>query len=52
MSDEFDEKVTTYFQKSLPLLSSIFFMLLAFIPLNFNLFYNVRPDFGLMCILK
>jgi rod shape-determining protein MreD len=50
MSDEFDEKVTTYFQKSLPILSSIFFMLLAFVPLDFNLFYNVRPDFGLMCI--
>ena len=50
MSEDFDEKVVTHFQKSLPLLTSIVFLVLAYLPLNFGIFYNVRPDFGLMCI--
>ena len=50
MSEDFDEKVVTHFQKSLSVLTSIAFLLMAYLPLNFNFFYNVRPDFGLMCI--
>lgn len=50
MSEDFDEKVVTLFQRFLPLITSIAFLLLAYLPLNFGLFYNVRPDFGLMCI--
>lgn len=50
MSEDFDEKVVNYFQKSLPLVTSIAFLLLAYVPVNFSFFYNVRPDFGLMCI--
>lgn len=50
MSEDFDEKVVTHFQKSLPIITSVFLLLLAYLPLNFNFFYNVRPDFGLMCI--
>ena len=50
MSEDFDEKVATHFQRSLPVLTSLLFMLLAFVPFNFRIFYNVRPDFGLMCI--
>ena len=50
MSEDFDEKVVTHFQKSLPLLTSIIFLLMAYLPLNFGFLYNVRPDFGLMCI--
>lgn len=50
MSDNFDEKVITHFQRLLPLVTSIAFLLLAYVPVNFSFFYNVRPDFGLMCI--
>ena len=50
MSDNFDEKVITHFQRLLPLVTSIVFLLLAYVPVNFGFFYNVRPDFGLMCI--
>ena len=50
MSEDFDEKVATLFQRLLPLVTSIAFLLLAYVPINFGLFYNVRPDFGLMCI--
>ena len=48
MSDNFDEKVITHFQRLLPLVTSIVFLLLAYVPVNFGFFYNVRPDFGLM----
>ena len=50
MSEDFDEKVVTHFQKSLPLITSIVFLFMAYLPLNFGFLYNVRPDFGLMCI--
>lgn len=50
MSEDFDEKVVTHFQKSLPIITSIAFLLLAYVPLNFDIFYNIRPDFGMMCI--
>ena len=50
MSEDFDEKVVTHFQKSLPIITSITFLLLAYVPLNFDIFYNIRPDFGMMCI--
>ena len=50
MSDDFDERVITHFQRFLPLVTSIAFLLLAYVPINFSLFYNIRPDFGLMCI--
>ena len=50
MSEDFDEKVVSHFQKSLPVVTSIALSLLAYLPLNFDFFYNVRPDFGLLCI--
>ena len=50
MSEDFDEKVISHFQKSLPIIISVVLSLLAYVPLNFDFFYNVRPDFGLMCI--
>ena len=50
MSEDFDEKVITHFQKSLPIIMSVVLLLLAYLPLNIDFFYNVRPDFGLMCI--
>ena len=50
MSEDFDEKVVTHFQKSLPIMTSVVLLLLAYLPLKIDFFYNVRPDFGLMCI--
>ena len=50
MSEEFDENVVSLFQRMLPLLSSVFFLLLKYLPVNMVVFGNVRPDFGLVCI--
>ncbi len=50
MDDNFNENVVPFFQKSLPLISSVIIMLLAYLPVNFALFNNIRPDFGMMCI--
>lgn len=47
---DFEENVVPLFQKSLPLVSSMVFLLLTFAPLNIVVFNNVRPDLGLVCI--
>ncbi len=50
MSDDFDEKVVTLFQRLLPFVTSVLFMLLSYIPINVSIFNNIRPDLGLACI--
>lgn len=50
MSDDFDEKVVTLFQRLLPFMTSVLFMLLSYIPINVSIFNNIRPDLGLACI--
>jgi len=50
MSDDFDEKVVTLFQRLLPFMTSVVFMLLSYIPINVSIFNNIRPDLGLACI--
>ncbi len=50
MNDDFNENVVPLFQKSLPLISSIVVLLLAYLPINMALFNNMRPDLGLVCI--
>ena len=50
MNEDFNENVVPLFQKSLPLISSIVVLLLAYLPINMALFNNMRPDLGLACI--
>lgn len=50
MSDDFEENVVSLFQRLLPVLTSIIFMLLAYIPVNLSVFNNIRADLGLACI--
>lgn len=50
MNEDFNENVVPLFQKSLPLISSIVVLLLAYLPINMALFNNMRPDLGLVCI--
>ena len=50
MSEEFDENVVSLFQRTLPLLSAVFFLLLKYLPVNIIFFGNIRPDLGLVCI--
>ena len=50
MNEEFNENVVPLFQKSLPLISSIVVLLLAYLPINMALFNNMRSDLGLACI--
>ncbi len=50
MRDDFEENVVSLFQRLLPILTSIVFMLLAYIPINLAMFNNIRPDLGLACI--
>ncbi len=50
MNKEFDENVISFFQRSLPLLSSVFFLLLSYFPVNFAFWSGVKSDLGLICI--
>lgn len=50
MNEDFDENVVSLFQKILPLATAVFFLLLAYVPLNVAMFNNIRPDLGLVCI--
>ena len=50
MNEDFNENVVPLFQKSLPLISSIVVLFLAYLPINMALFNNMRPDLGLACI--
>lgn len=50
MNEDFNENVVPIFQKSLPLISSIVLLLLAYLPINVVVFNNMRPDLGLACI--
>ncbi len=50
MSEEFDEKIYSLFQKSLPLLTSVILILLGYMPLNLVFWGNIRPEMGLICI--
>ena len=49
MSDDLDENINSLFQRLLPLLSSVFLVLLSYLPLN-SLFLNtIHPAIGLIC---
>ena len=50
MSDELSENIMSYLQRLLPLLSSIILMLMAYLPLDFLLFNNIRPAVAVICV--
>ena len=50
MSEDLDENITSVFQRTLPLLSSLFLLLLSYVPLDFSLLNNVRPVIGISCV--
>lgn len=49
MSDDLDENINSLFQRLLPLLSSVFLVLLSYLPLNFLFFNTIHPAIGLIC---
>lgn len=50
MDENLNEHITSYFQRLLPLLSSVFLLLVSYIPLDFSLFNNIRPAVVLVCV--
>lgn len=50
MDENLNEHITSYFQRLLPLLSSLFLLLISYIPLDFSLFNNIRPAVVLICV--
>lgn len=49
MSDNLDEEINSLFQRRLPLLSSIFLVLLSYLPLNFLFIDSIHPAIGVIC---
>jgi len=49
MSDDLDENIMSLFQRMLPLLSSVFFLFLSFLPLDLSSLNNIRPAAMLIC---
>ncbi|MBS4773239.1 MAG: hypothetical protein KHX55_03060 [Proteobacteria bacterium] len=49
MSDDLDENINSLFQRLLPLLSSVFLVLLSYLPLNFLFLNTIHPAIGLIC---
>lgn len=47
---DLDSNITSYFQKILPLASSILLLLISYIPLDFSIFNNIRPAVVLVCV--
>lgn len=50
MSDELRENLAAYFQRFLPFLTSVAWILVSYVPLDFASANNLRPDVGLMCV--
>lgn len=49
MENSLKEQLGIYFQQSLPLLFSVFFLFLTYIPVNSNLLMSIRPAIPLIC---
>ena len=50
MGDELQENLLSGVQRLIPLLSSLFLILISYIPLNIGYFNNIRPMIGIVCI--
>ena len=50
MSEDFEERVISVFQRLLPIITSVVLMLLSYLPVNFSILTIVRPDLALACI--
>lgn len=50
MSDEWGENLAIYFQRLLPLLTSMLLLLISYIPLDLPLSNNMRPAVGMICV--
>ena len=49
MSDELDENINSLFQRLLPLLSSVCFILLSYLPCDFMFLNSIHPAIALVC---
>lgn len=50
MSEEWGENLALYFQRLLPLISSVFLLFISYIPLDIPLSNNIRPAVGMICV--
>lgn len=50
MSEDFNENITSLFQRSMPFLTSVILLLFSYVPLDFGLLNNIRPAVALICV--
>ena len=50
MSEEFQENLIAYFQKFLPFVTSVVWVLVFYVPINAFIVNTLRPDVGLVCV--
>jgi len=50
MKESFPEILKGYFKQFLPLIVTLFLVLLSFVQIHFSFFYVFKPDFALMCL--
>lgn len=50
MSDDWSENLTLYFQRMLPLFSSLLLIFLSYVPLNIAGMGGIRPAMGMICV--
>ncbi len=50
MAKDFDENITSVFQRVLPFLVSAILLLFSYIPLDFMFLNSIRPAMGVICV--
>ena len=50
MQDEVAESLKSYIQRLLPMISSVFLILLSYVPFDFPMSGNIRPAAGMVCV--
>ena len=50
IEDDWQDEAVSWFQRILPPLSAIIFVMLSYVPIYFSLLNNIRPDLGLIAI--
>ena len=50
MSEDFNENITSLFQRIMPFLTSVILLLFSYVPLDFGLLNNIRPAVALICV--
>ena len=50
MREDENESITGFFQKLIPLASSLLLLFISYLPFNLPLLNNIRPAVGMVCV--